>query len=140
MLIKVNPDNLESVLNLADVLTGKRCAGSQFVAQRPDHLARPRAQRRQPVAATPTCGGGSLRGRDRGVEGGGPVAPPRMMGWIAATFILLAAPVYAHVGAETELQLWFKSLHNGRGPFADMQTATSYWTLEISERSLRRSY
>lgn len=38
-----------------------------------------------------------------------------MMGWIAATFILLAVPVYAHVGAETELQLWFKSLHNGKG-------------------------
>ena len=43
------------------------------------------------------------------------MAPPRMMGWIAATFILLAAPVYAHVGEETELQLWFRSLHNGRG-------------------------
>lgn len=75
MLIKVNPDDLEAVLNLADVLTGERCAGSQFVAQRPDHPARQRTQRRQPVAATSTCGdyGGSLR--DRGVEGGGPVAP-----------------------------------------------------------------
>jgi hypothetical protein len=34
MLVKVNPDDLEAVLNLTDVLTGKRCAGSQFVDRR----------------------------------------------------------------------------------------------------------
>jgi hypothetical protein len=34
MLVQVNPDDLEAVLNLTDVLVGKRCAGSQFVDRR----------------------------------------------------------------------------------------------------------